>query len=145
MLTLHNEYQQKRQELEDLKEHLEIVASEQPDKTKLLATMESDKIAASRALSQNIELKKQLDELETRFVQLTNDKADLMNSLDAEQYSNREMRTNYSAMEKRLLDIDERFKFKDEEMIRLSHENEELKKKNTELQSKLNDEVRPHK
>ncbi|GBP15082.1 Golgin subfamily A member 2 [Eumeta japonica] len=72
---------------------------------------------------------KQLDELETRFVQLTNDKAELMNRLDAEQFANREMQTNYNAMEERLRTFDERFKFKDEEMIRLSHENEELKKK----------------
>ncbi|XP_073847881.1 Golgi matrix protein 130 kD [Musca autumnalis] len=129
LITLQNEYEQKKQEVDELREHLENVTSEQPDKTKLLAAMESDKIAASRALSQNVELKKQLDELEIRFVQLTNDKADLMNRLDAEQYSNREMRSNYSTMEQRLHEIDERFKFKDEEMIRLSHENEELKKK----------------
>ncbi|XP_075165362.1 Golgi matrix protein 130 kD isoform X2 [Haematobia irritans] len=126
---LQNECQQKQVEIEELREHLENVTSEQPDKTKLLATMESDKVAASRAMSQNVALKKQLDELEIRFVQLTNDKADLMNRLDAEQYSNREMRVNYATMEKRIQEMDERFKFKDEEMIRLSHENEELKKK----------------
>ncbi|XP_065367032.1 golgin subfamily A member 2 [Calliphora vicina] len=123
------EVKQKDIELEQLKEYLENITSEQPDKTKLLATMESDKVAASRALTQNVELKKQLDELELRFVQLTNDKADLMNRLDSEQYANREMHTNYASMEERLRTIDERFKFKDEEMIRLSHENEELKKK----------------
>lgn len=127
--TLHLELKQKEAELEQLKDHLENITSEQPDKTKLLATMESDKVAASRALTQNVELKKQLDELELRFVQLTNDKADLMTRLDSEQYANREMHANYAAMEERLRTIDERFKFKDEEMIRLSHENEELKKK----------------
>lgn len=126
--SLQYELKQKDVELQQLKEHLENVTSEQPDKGKLLATMESDKVAASRALSQNVELKKQLDELELRFVQLTNDKADLMNRLDAEQFANREMHTNYAAMEERLKTNDERFKFKDEEMIRLSHENEELKK-----------------
>ncbi|XP_058979726.1 golgin subfamily A member 2-like [Musca domestica] len=129
LITLQNEYEQKKQDVEELREQLENVTAEQPDKTKLLAAMESDKIAASRALSQNVELKKQMDELELRFVQLTNDKADLMNRLDSEQFSNREMRSNYSAMEQRLQELDERFKFKDEEMIRLSHENEELKKK----------------
>lgn len=126
--TLQNEVKQRNTELEHLRDHLQIVNSEQPNKTKLLATMESDKVAASRALQQNVELKKQLDELEIRFVQLTNDKADLMNRLDSEQFNNREMHANYAAMEERLRTIDERFKFKDEEMIRLSHENEELKK-----------------
>lgn len=139
--TMQNELYQKQQEIIELREHLENVTSEQPDKTKLLAAMESDKVAASRALSQNVELKKQLDELELRFVQLTNDKADLMNRLDAELYANREMHSNYGTMEERLRTLDERFKFKDEEMIRLSHENEELKKRNENLQRQLNGEV----
>uniref|UniRef100_A0A1I8PDG3 Golgin subfamily A conserved domain-containing protein n=1 Tax=Stomoxys calcitrans TaxID=35570 RepID=A0A1I8PDG3_STOCA len=138
--TLQNEYHQKQLEVEELREHLENIRSEQPDKTKLLATMESDKVAASRAMSQNVELKKQLDELEMRFVQLTNDKADLINRLDAEQYSNREMRNNYGVMEKRQQEMEERFKFKDEEMIRLSHENEELKKKLSRSQRTPNGE-----
>ncbi|XP_011180142.1 golgin subfamily A member 2 [Zeugodacus cucurbitae] len=134
---LGNELQEKQTKLAQLEEHMRNYAAEQPDQTKLLATMESDKIAASRALAQNIELKKQLDELELRFVQLTNDKADLMNKLDAEEHANREMRANYNEMAERLRSIDERFKYKDEEMIRLSHENMELTNKAAALQRKL--------
>ncbi|XP_039957792.1 golgin subfamily A member 2 [Bactrocera tryoni] len=134
---LSGELQEKQTRLDQLEEHVRNYASEQPDQVKLLATMESDKIAASRALAQNIELKKQLDELELRFVQLTNDKADLMNKLDAEEHANRKMRANYNEMEERLHDIDERFKYKDEEMIRLSHENMELTNKAAALQRKL--------
>lgn len=44
--------------------------SEQPDAKSLNASMESDKIAASRAVSQNIELKQQLEEIQRAFVQL---------------------------------------------------------------------------
>lgn len=135
--VLSSELQEKQNRLDQLEEHLRNYASEQPDQVKLLATMESDKIAASRALAQNIELKKQLDELEQRFVQLTNDKADLMNKLDAEEHANREMRANYNEMEERLHNIDERFKYKDEEMIRLSHENMKLTNKAAALQWKL--------
>ncbi|XP_011197860.2 golgin subfamily A member 2 isoform X2 [Bactrocera dorsalis] len=134
---LSSELQEKQTRLDQLEEHVRNYASEQPDQVKLLATMESDKIAASRALAQNIELKKQLDELQLRFVQLTNDKADLMNKLDAEEHANREMRANYNEMEERLHNIDERFKYKDEEMIRLSHENMELTNKAAALQWKL--------
>lgn len=134
---LSSELEEKQTKLEQLEEHMRNYAAEQPDQTKLLATIESDKIAASRALAQNYELKKQLDELELRFVQLTNDKAELMNKLDAEEHANREMRANYIEMEKRLHTIDERFKYKDEEMIRLSHENMELANKATALQRKL--------
>ncbi|XP_018787777.1 PREDICTED: golgin subfamily A member 2 [Bactrocera latifrons] len=134
---LSSELQEKQTRLDQLEEHVRNYASEQPDQIKLLATMESDKIAASRALAQNIELKKQLDELELRFVQLTNDKADLMNKLDAEEHANREMRANYNEMEERLHNIDARFKYKDEEMIRLSHENMELTNKAAALQWRL--------
>ncbi|XP_053963314.1 golgin subfamily A member 2 [Anastrepha ludens] len=134
---LNNELQEKQKKLEELEEYMRNYAAEQPDKTKLLATMESDKIAASRALTQNVELKKQLDELELRFVQLTNDKVDLVNKLDAEEHANREMRANYTEMEEQLHSIDERFKFKDEEMIRLSHENMELSNKAAVLLNKL--------
>ncbi|XP_004522929.1 golgin subfamily A member 2 [Ceratitis capitata] len=139
---LNNELLEKQTSLEELYERMRHYANIQPDQTKLLATMESDKIAASRALSQNVELKRQLDELEMRFVQLTNDKADLMNKLDAEEHTNREMRTNYADMEERLQSIDERFKFKDEEMIRLSHENMELKSKTEVLQRRLRQQGR---
>lgn len=132
-----HQQQQRQQLITELEEQLENINSEQPDKTKLLATMESDKIAASRALTQNVELKKQLDELELRFVQLTNDKAELMNKLDAEEYANREMRNSYAQLEEKLHSIDERFKFKDEEMIRLSHENEDLTRKNLVLQQQV--------
>ncbi|XP_036334443.1 golgin subfamily A member 2 [Rhagoletis pomonella] len=134
---LNGELQEKQRKLEEMEEYMHNYAAEQPDKTKLLATMESDKIAASRALTQNVELKKQLDELELRFVQLTNDKADLVNKLDAEEHANREMRANYTEMEEQLRSIDERFKFKDEEMIRLSHENMELTNQAVELQKQL--------
>lgn len=132
--ALQRDLEQKQEEVYALQAHLDQMESDQPDKKKLLATMESDKIAASRALMQNADLKKQLDELERRFVQLTNDKAELMNRLDSEQYNNREMQTTYKTMQDRLQNIDERFKFKDEEMIRLSHENEELRRQNEILQ-----------
>ncbi|XP_067626579.1 golgin subfamily A member 2 [Eurosta solidaginis] len=134
---LQSELKEKHTKLEQFEEYMENHAAEQPDKTKLLATMESDKIAASRALTQNLELKKQLDELELRFVQLTNDKADLINKLDAEEHANRKFRENYATLEEKLHNIDERFKFKDEEMIRLSHENMELINKAMALERKL--------
>ncbi|CAB4055937.1 GOLGA2 [Lepeophtheirus salmonis] len=48
----------------------------------LMESMESDKVAASRAMSQNQELKEQLMELQSALVNLTNAKAKLMNELD---------------------------------------------------------------
>lgn len=122
---------------DEVKKEMDEFLLEKPDNAKLLATMESDKVAASRALTQNTELKKQLDELEKKFVQLTNDKAELMNLWDAEKYTNREINSKYNLLEERLHSIDERFKNKDNEMIRLSHENEELNEKNRTLHEEI--------
>lgn len=57
-------------ELEHLASTLDRVQSEQPDAKSLNATMESDKVAASRAVAQNVELKKQLEEIQRAFVTL---------------------------------------------------------------------------
>ncbi|KAH8405486.1 hypothetical protein KR215_000799 [Drosophila sulfurigaster] len=132
-----DQLQLKDEAFSELQQELHRLQTEQPDQVKLMATMESDKVAASRALSQNVEMKQQLDELEQRFVQLTNDKVELVNKLDAEQFANREMRTNYASMEQKLQTNEERFKFKDEEMIRLSHENVELQRTQLMLQQQL--------
>ncbi|KMY95726.1 golgin subfamily A member 2 [Drosophila simulans] len=132
-----DQLQLKDSALDDLEKQLERLQSEQPDQSKLLATMESDKVAASRALTQNVEMKNQLDELQQRFVQLTNDKAELVIRLDSEEFANREIRQNYNSMEQRLHANEERFKFKDEEMIRLSHENVELQRQQLMLQQQL--------
>ena len=52
------------------------------DQTKLLAACQSDKVAASRAMQQNIGLKERLEELQGALVSLTNQKADVMDRLD---------------------------------------------------------------
>nr|XP_016996738.2 golgin subfamily A member 2 [Drosophila takahashii] len=132
-----DQLQIKESALAELEQQLDRLQAEQPDQTKLLATMESDKVAASRALTQNVEMKSQLDELQQRFVQLTNDKAELVIRLDAEEFANREIRQNYTSMEQKLHANEERFKFKDEEMIRLSHENVELQRQQLMMQQQL--------
>ncbi|XP_017868705.1 PREDICTED: golgin subfamily A member 2 isoform X2 [Drosophila arizonae] len=132
-----NQLELKELRLVELEQELARLQTEQPNQLKLLATMESDKVAASRALSQNMDMKQQLDELQQRFVQLTNDKLELVNKLDAEEFANREMRQNYASMEQKLKANEERFKFKDEEMIRLSHENVELQRTQLMLQQQV--------
>ena len=51
----------------------------------LLAACESDKVAASRAMQQNLTLKQRLEELQGALVSLTNTKADLVDRLDSAQ------------------------------------------------------------
>lgn len=64
-------------QLESAKSHVEYLEnmvdrlkSDQPDAKSLNASMESDKVAAARAVSQNVELKQQLEEIQRAFVQL---------------------------------------------------------------------------
>lgn len=52
---------------------LERYECDQPDKDKLLAAMESDKVAAALAVSQNQRLKVQLEELQDGFVKLVSE------------------------------------------------------------------------
>ncbi|KAB7505637.1 Golgin subfamily A member 2 [Armadillidium nasatum] len=58
----------------------------QVDTNQLLQSMQSDKIAASRALSQNKQLKEQLEELQNGFVMMSNKKLELTEKLEKELY-----------------------------------------------------------
>lgn len=64
------ELELRKEEVTQLDEEINRLQSNQPDNVKLLATIESDKVAASRAVAQNAELKKQLEEIEQAFIQI---------------------------------------------------------------------------
>ena len=57
--------------------------SDSTDQAQLLAACQSDKVAASRAMQQNVNLKARLEELHGALVTLTNTKAELLDKLDA--------------------------------------------------------------
>jgi len=57
--------------------------SDSTDQAELLAACQSDKVAASRAMQQNVNLKARLEELHGALVTLTNTKAELLDKLDA--------------------------------------------------------------
>ena len=75
----------------------------------LLAACESDKVAASRALQQNLSLKQRLEELQGALVSLTNSKADLVDRLDTAQ----RRISGYSDVQAELAARDEAIKEKD--------------------------------
>lgn len=52
------------------------------DQAQFLAACQSDKVAASRAMQQNVSLKERLEELQSALVTLTNSKAELLDQLD---------------------------------------------------------------
>lgn len=60
----------KKDSISELESLVEQLQGQQPDNSRLLAAMESDKIAASRAVTQNTELKKQLQDMQDDFVKM---------------------------------------------------------------------------
>ena len=76
--------EEKTQRISDMETQLEM-ESEKPlghVDPNFMAACESDKVAASRAVAQNQQLKEQLEELEIAVIQVTNSKAELANELD---------------------------------------------------------------
>ena len=127
-LTFSNQMQARLEELKLLETRLEHFQTERPDIPKLMADIESDKIAASRAMQQNQTLKEQLEEMQIAFIGMSNDKLELTEKMQTEQHICKEMRVRFESMETELQAVKDKWQFKDEEMIRLSHENTELEK-----------------
>uniref|UniRef100_A0A182MVC6 Golgin subfamily A conserved domain-containing protein n=1 Tax=Anopheles culicifacies TaxID=139723 RepID=A0A182MVC6_9DIPT len=125
-----NEVQIKQYEdqIAQLQLTVERLQLDKPDVAKLLAEIESGRVGASRAVTQNQELKSQLEEMQRAFVQISNDKLNLTDKLQTELHLGKEMKANYGNLESELGAIREKLHYKDEEMIRLTHENTELNK-----------------
>merc|ERR1719391_753121 len=79
------------------------------DQAQLLAACQSDKVAASRAMQQNVSLKERLEELQGALVSLTNDKADVMDRLET---ANRKL-SGYTNVEAEIYARDQAAKEKD--------------------------------
>lgn len=112
--------------MELLVDHLKCAT---PNVSQLMTDFEDKSVAASRALSQNQGLKDQLDEMQRAFITMTNDKMELTDRLSSEMHLCKEMKIRYDFMETELEAMKEKWHYKEDEMIRLSHENTELEKK----------------
>jgi hypothetical protein len=64
------ELEERNAKIYEFQSMLERFEYDQLDKDKLLAAMESDKVAAARAVGQNQQLKVQLEELQDAFVKM---------------------------------------------------------------------------
>ncbi|XP_052897044.1 golgin subfamily A member 2 [Anopheles moucheti] len=119
---------QYEEQIAQLQLTVERLQLDKPDVAKLLVEIESGRVGASRAVTQNQELKSQLEEMQRAFVQISNDKLNLTDKLQTELHLGKEMKANYGNLESELGAIREKLHYKDEEMIRLAHENTELSK-----------------
>lgn len=61
---------EKEEVIAELEKSVSRLKENQVDNSRLMETMQSDKVAASRAVTQNRELKKQLEELQNGFVSM---------------------------------------------------------------------------
>lgn len=69
-LELEQQIVEKDTKLAELSAEIEKLKDECPNTSGVLATMESDKLAASKSMTQNQELRKQLDEIQRAYIQV---------------------------------------------------------------------------
>ncbi|KAB0797817.1 hypothetical protein PPYR_08810 [Photinus pyralis] len=131
----------KKECIEKLESQMENLQSDQPDNAKLLHAIESDKIAASRAVEQNTQLKQQLEEMQQAFVRMSNDKLDLTERLTSEEYHNKELHEKLTHTEHQLHTLSEAIAIKDGE---LTHMRDTLALQNKQIlqHDQLNDRLR---
>ncbi|XP_018337063.1 PREDICTED: golgin subfamily A member 2-like [Trachymyrmex septentrionalis] len=103
------------QELRDMKD-------DGTDAAKLVQALESEKLGASRAVSQNQQLKEQLTEMENAFVTLSNAKLDLTEQLQAERNIGRKLNARLNNIEMEMDNLKEKLKEKETLLIELEKE-----------------------
>ncbi|XP_067120402.1 golgin subfamily A member 2-like isoform X2 [Centruroides vittatus] len=130
--------EEKEIRIEELENSLRRIEENEIDKEKLLDTMQSDKIAASRAVAQNCELKKQLEELHTGFVKMSHDKLELTEKLDREHHITKELGERLSQQEEELQELKDQLLEK-EHQLRIV---EEKATKEIYQQSQITDRMR---
>lgn len=92
------------------------------DAVKLVQALESEKLGASRAVSQNQQLKEQLTEMENAFVTLSNAKLDLTEQLQAERNIGRKLNAKLNIVETEMDNLKEKLKEKETSLIELEKE-----------------------
>ncbi|KAI4464741.1 golgin subfamily a member-related [Holotrichia oblita] len=135
------ELELRKEEVTQLDEEINRLQSNQPDNVKLLATIESDKVAASRAVAQNAELKKQLEEMQQAFIQISNNKLELTELLGDQKHRNKELNEKLTQFEYQVNTLTDAIEIKDREMTVLRESAQELNKYMVQ-QNQLEDRLR---
>lgn len=138
--------------IEDLESMIESMKEDQPNKERLLAAIESDKVAAARAVAQNQKLKERLEELENGFVTMSNTKLELTEKLQYEQHVNKEKCEHIQDLENELKTMRQQLQEKEVALQQLesrlgqpeknlTHEHDDAAVKLNEQYSALNQEL----
>lgn len=116
---------EKETEIEILKKELQLQNNENQstDVPKLLQALESEQLGASRAVSQNQQLKKQLNEMHDAFIILSNTKLDLTEQLQSERTIGRKLNSELNKIESEVEFLKTCLKAKEESCLELEKEN----------------------
>ncbi|XP_077543333.1 golgin subfamily A member 2-like isoform X1 [Haemaphysalis longicornis] len=130
--------EEREAQVEELQGSLERLRADHLDSSQLLETLQSEKVAASRALSQNRELKRQLEEMQDVFVKLSNDKLELTEHLQKEQHVTKELGERLGQQEEELRELRDQLSAKEGQVQGLA----QLSSRDQYQQSQLADRVR---
>ncbi|CAG9768682.1 unnamed protein product [Ceutorhynchus assimilis] len=120
------ELEAKNDSISQLESMIEQLRGNQPDSVKLLATMESDKVAAARAIEQNKELKQQLESMQEVFMKMDNDKVVLTENLKGQHETNKDLIEKLQKTEITLQSLADAIEIKDKELTHLREAFEEM-------------------
>ncbi|GBP64106.1 Golgin subfamily A member 2, partial [Eumeta japonica] len=109
------------------------------DLSKLNADITSDKVAAQRAITQNHQLKKEIEDLQEVYVKMSKDKLELVEKLDAEKFLNRELTIKLAEIEDKSNDLMPKLMAKDSEMIRLQAQCSKFEKELEDKKQQVNE------
>uniref|UniRef100_A0A0C9RFM4 Golga2 protein n=1 Tax=Fopius arisanus TaxID=64838 RepID=A0A0C9RFM4_9HYME len=113
---LQSTIREREAEIEAMKEelhHLRELKEQNVESLKLVTALESEQLGASRAVSQNQELKAQLNEMHDAFVMLSNSKLDLTEQLQGERTIGRKLNAELNKIEDERDELKEELKRKD--------------------------------
>ncbi|XP_069332959.1 golgin subfamily A member 2 isoform X1 [Eulemur rufifrons] len=113
------------QRLRVLEQQAEIWGDQAEERQKILETMQNDRATISCAVSQNLELKKQLAELQDGFIKLSNDKMEITSALQSEQHVKMELAKKLGQLQEKLGELKETVELKSDEAKSLQQERDQ--------------------
>ncbi|XP_050389727.2 golgin subfamily A member 2 isoform X1 [Patella vulgata] len=111
--------EEKEERINELETTVNTLGEEAGDKAQLLESIQSDKTALSRALTQNKDLKNQLAELQSCFVKMTNDNMELLTKLQSGEHQHQDVMAKLGRQEDELTEIKQQVARKDSELNEL--------------------------
>ncbi|XP_058795718.1 golgin subfamily A member 2 isoform X2 [Phymastichus coffea] len=116
---------EKENEIENLKKdlkELQDIKEQSAEASKLAQALQSEQLGASRAVSQNHQLKIQLDEMHDAFIALSNTKLDLTEQLQAERTIGKKLNAQLNEVENQMEQLKEELSQKEAALLELEKE-----------------------